>query len=240
MRQVRNLSLLSIAILVVTAVSSAPAAVFWSTPNGGNVNFNYNNGQTDNGLFVAPASSPIVTPTGLLFFPSGFKADAANGSAEVTTDTLKFEIHVVPGKELSSFVVNEYGDYSILGAGPATAVKAYGGLFLVNMDTFQQLTDTLDTVPVPLNGVSGVTSGQGAWTGNETIINIPAGWTNIQVILNNELHAGSDPGTSAVIEKKVGQIGLEIILVIPEPGTLGLGLVGGIMALARRTRRLAA
>lgn len=239
MRSHKFASALAIAMVLIGAGTSF-GAIAWSVPAGGNANFDYAFGQTDFGLFVQPGQSPIVSPTGLVFFPNDFKADAAGGTAEVISDVLKFEIHVKPGKELSQFIVNEFGDYTILGAGPNTAVKAYGGLFLVNMDTFAVLQDTLDTVPAALAGVTGVTSGQGAWSGNETVINIPAGWTNIQVILNNELHAGSDPGTSSFIQKKVGQVGLEIVLVIPEPGTLSLGLLGGAMMLVRRARRVIA
>jgi hypothetical protein len=226
---------------MLIACNSAYGIVVWSTPNGSNANFNYNNGHTFNGLFVAPRQSPIVTPTGLIFFPSNFIASAANGTAEVTDDTLEFELHVAPGKALTQFIVNEFGDYSILGAGPNTAVKAYGGLFLINMDDpiAPPMIATLTTIPAALSTTPGATSGQGAWSGNETIINIPRGWTNIQVILNNELHAGSDPGTSSFIQKKVGQVGLEIILVIPEPGTLSLALVGAAGLLIRRGRRIA-
>jgi hypothetical protein len=227
-------------LISLLAVQSTHAAVNWAVNSGSNSNFSYANGTTDNQLFVPAGNSPIVTPTGLLFFPSNFRAESTNGSADLVVDTLRFEIHVQPGKELSSFIVNEFGDYSIAGSGPNTLVKAFGGLFLVNMDTFAQLNDTLDTIPVPLAGVSGVTSGQGAWSGNETVINIPSGWTNIQVILNNELHAGSDPGTSSVIEKKVVTAGVEIILVIPEPATAGMALLAGTLLLARRGRRMMA
>jgi hypothetical protein len=239
MRRKSSLTVLAVVAMLVGSAGLAHAAIDWSVPNGGNSNFDYANGQTDFGLFVKPGTSPIVSSTGLLFFPENFKASAAGGSAEQVSDVLKFEIHVKPGKELSQFIVHEFGDYTLLNSGPNTAVKAFGGLFLVNMDTFEVLEDTLDTVPAPLAGVNGLTSGQGAWTGDESILSIPPNWTNIQVILNNVLAAGSDPGTTSFIQKKVGDIGVQIILVIPEPGTLSLGLIAGALLLARRGRRLA-
>lgn len=242
MRQVRPIAFVIpvIGILMVGVASAAP--IPWATPSGSNANFSYAEGKTLNGLFVEPGQSPIVTPTGLIFFPSGFIASAAGGTAEVVDDTLQFEIHLPADKQLTQFIVNEFGDYTIDGSGPNTSVKAFGGLLLVNMDDpfAPVLTDTLSTVPAPLATGTGVTTGEGIWTGNETIVAIPAGWKNIQVILNNELSASSDVGTTAFIQKKVGQVGVEIILVIPEPGTLSLGLLGGLACLVRRSRRVIA
>lgn len=241
MRQIKSITLAVLAIGILGSGFAVAAPVPWSVPNGANSNFTYANGHTLNSLFVAPGQSPIVTPTGLIFMPSGFIASAAGGSAEVVDDTLGFEIHLPVDKELTQFIVNEIGDYTIDGVGPSTSVKAFGGLFLVNMDDpfAPVLSSVLGTIPVGLNTGTGLTTGEGLWTGNHSIINIPAGWKNIQVIMNNELSAGSDVGTTAFIQKKVGQVGVEIILVIPEPGTISLALMSGLALLARRGRRIA-
>jgi len=219
-------------VLCTVAVQAAP--IPWTTPSGNTNDFTFNNGNTDNQLFVPAGGDPVVTATGLLFFPSGFAAQSANGIAQITRDTLRFDIHVKPNKQLAAFSINEFGDYSILGTGVQTAVKAFGAVFLTNLDTGDVRSDSLITVPAALSGATGVTSGQGQWTGSELIANIPAGWKNIRVVLNNELHAGSDQGTSSFIEKKVVTPGIEINIILPEPASLSMLALGGLLISRRR------
>lgn len=221
------------------ATASKAAPIPWQMPMGSTSTFTYSNGNTDNQLFVPAGTSPTATAGGLIFTPAGFKASSANGTAAITTDTLRFQLHVKPGSQLSAFEVDEFGDYSILGTGPNTAVKAFGTLFITNLDTGEVKFDTLDTNPPALAGTTGVTSGQSAWTGDEDIVGIPTGWTNIQVVLNNILQANSDPGTSSFIEKKVASPGVEIDFILPEPGSLGIVALAGSMLMARRKRSLA-
>jgi hypothetical protein len=239
--RVNRLFAFSVAAVVVfswLSVSKA-APIPWAMPSGSTSNFTYDHGNTDNELFVPPGTSPTATPGGFIFTPAGFKASSANGVAAITTDTVRFALHVKSGSELTAFEVDEFGDYTILGTGPHTAVKAFGSLFITNLDTGEVKFDSLDTNPVALSGASGVTSGQGDWTGDETIVGIPSGWKNIQVVLDNILQANSDPGTSAFIEKKVVSPGVEIDFILPEPGSIGILAFGSIL-LARRKRLQAA
>ena len=225
----------------VGAVQAAP--IPWSMPSGNTTDFSFDNGNTDNQLFVPAGQSPTVTSTGLLFFPSGFKAQSANGTASIVSDTLRFQIHVHPGKQLAGFTVNEFGDYSIFGAGLNTGVHAFGSVFLINLDNGDVRSDTLHTTPVTLSS-TGVPTGSGTWTGTENIpkVLIPNGWKNIQVVLNNELQANSDPGTSSVIEKKFVSTtpGIDIEVIVPEPGTISLMLVAGGLLISRRRAAIAA
>lgn len=225
----------------VGAVQAAP--IPWAAPSGSTTNFTYNNGNTDNQLFVPPGQSPTPTSNGLLFFPSGFKAQSANGTASIVSDTLRFQLHAVPNKQLVAFTVNEFGDYSIFGVGPNTGVKVFGTVFLTNLDTGEVKSDTLKPVPPtpPTLMSTGVFAGQGSWQGAEAIAPIPAGWRNVQVVLNNELQANSDPGTSSVIEKKVVTTpGIDIEVIVPEPGTISLILVAGGLLISRRRFAVAA
>ncbi len=180
---------------------SQAAPIPWQMPSGSTANFTYDHGNTDNELFVPTGTSPTATPGGFIFTPAGFKASSANGVAAITTDTVRFALHIKPGSQLNAFEVDEFGDYSILGTGPHTAVKAFGSLFITNLDTGEVKFDSLDTDPAALSSTSGVTSGSSIWTGNETIVPIPTGWKNIQVVLDNILQANSDPGTSSFIVK---------------------------------------
>jgi len=236
MRVFKTLALACLAIaLFITP--SARAAVAWLNPSGSTTDFLFDHGNTDNQLFVPAGTDPTVTSTSLLFFPSNFKAAAANGSAALpVSDTLRFQIHVKPGKQLSAFQVNENGDYTITGSGPNTLVKVFGTVFLTNLDTGDVKFDTLHTAPVPLSS-TGVTTGQGVWGGTETVTAIPAGWKNIQVVLNNVLQAGSDLGTSSFIEKKGTDTGIEIIVIVPEPATGAILLSGALAWSLRRSRK---
>jgi hypothetical protein len=228
--------------LGISAVRAAP--IPWAMPSGTTANFDFNNGNTDNQLFVPAGQSPTVTPGGLLFFPSGFKAQSANGTASVVSDTLRFQIHVKPGKQLAGFTVNEFGDYSILGLGANTAVKVFSTVVLTNLDTNVDNVrfDTIHATPPAIASNTGVTTGQGAWTGTEgsPFITIPDGWTNIQVVLDNILQANSDPGTSSAIEKKVVTPGIDIEIFVPEPGTISLIAIAGGLLITRRRRALVA
>ena len=236
----------ALAALTFWGMGSARAAqIPWANPSGTVPGvFNYDNGGTSDQLFVPAGTSPVVTPTGLAFFPSDFKASASNGTtapSNQVSDKLSFDIHVIPNNQLSNFIVDEFGDYTIQGTGPHTAVKAFGSIFLTNLDTNQVLSATLTAVPPTPPALftgSGVTSGEGTWQGQEEIAAIPAGWKNIRVELDNVLQASSDPGTNSFIEKKVVTPGVEISVIMPEPGTVALGLLGAGMLMGRR-RKLA-
>jgi len=230
---------LAIGIAVACLCGTAHAAVLWTNPSGSTTNYDYSEGNTDNQLFV-PAGNvnqPIATPNGIVFFPTNFKAASSNGNANQISDTLRFKLTVKPGKNLVGFAVEERGDYSIQGSGGAhTGVKAYGELLLVNLVTGAVLTSTLTAVPptpVALTQGIGITSGQGEWIAQQTIVPIPAGWTQVQVILNNILQTSTDANTNAFIEKKFVGPPVEFSFIIPEPASIGL-LVGAAMLLMRR------
>jgi len=241
-----------VAVMALCGSRSAHAAVTWLHPNDPNPgdptrDYFYTNGNTDEQRFVAAGTDPLLAPTSIIFTPVNFKAQSANGTAAITSDTVRFELHIKPGKQLQGFLVDELGDYQIAGAGPNTFVKATGYLQLVNLDNPAVLTDTLDTTPATLSttGVfanvpnppsdpSGI-----LWSGTDSIVNIPAGWRNIQVTINNVLQANSNTGTSTQIEKKFASGGVQIDLIVPEPATIGLLGLGSALLLGRRRSQVA-
>jgi hypothetical protein len=237
------LSLASLALMFWGANTSSASQIPWKTPSGTIPGlFTYDNGGTSDQLFVPAGTDPVVTATGLSFFPSDFKAESSNGTTapdNQVSDKLSFDIHVIPNNQLTNFVVDEYGDYSIQGTGPHTGVKVFGSVFLTNLDTNVVVSASLSAVPptpAALFQGSGVTSGQGTWQGEEAIATIPTGWKNIRVELDNVLQASSDPGTNSFIEKKVVTPGVEINVIIPEPATVTLGLIGAGLFMSRRRR----
>jgi len=241
MRLNKFLSLAAAAVMVLWGGSAVRAAqIPWAHPSGSAANFDYNNGGTSDQLFVPAGTDPVVTPTGLAFFPSAFKAQAGNGATQQTSDKVSFDIHAHPGFEVDELLVNEFGDYTIQGSGPNTAVKVFGSIFLTNLDTNQVVSAALSNVsPVGINSGQGIKTGQNTWQGSIdalTVPPIPSGWKNVRVELDNILQASSDPGTNAFIEKKVITPGVTITIIQPEPGSIALLAIGCGALLGRRRR----
>jgi hypothetical protein len=205
-----------------------------ANPAGPGFDYGYENGQNDTGLF----GNPIATSTGLVFTPSAFNAIADGTTSTVSnskTDRMSFILHILNGKKLSAFSVKEQGDYNIIGTG---TVSVSGGLFVHNIDTGQEFTQSLATIP-PMP-ISTTTSTSGTWTGTE-LIPLPGGWTNIIVTMDNSTIAIAGPGSHAEIQKKlVDNPSIDIDLIIPEPATASLIAVFGMAAISRRRRRIAA
>jgi hypothetical protein len=247
--RVNKFAALAMAAITMSWGASAvqAAQIPWLHPSGSGgpgSNFTYDSGGTSDQLFVPAGTDPVVNASGLTLFPSAFKAQASNGTTSSTnqvSDKLSFVLHATGGTSLQSFVVNEFGDYTIqepsVGSFPNTGVKVFGSLFLTNLDTNQVIYAPLTTTPTTIGLGSGVTSGQGTWSGVESPT-IPKGWKNVQVELDNILQANSDPGTNAFIEKKLITPGVSISIIDPEPASAVIGLMSSALLLGRRRRAI--
>lgn len=232
-----------IGALALASSCAYAAPVSWTNPNGSNSVVSWSNGQSDKGLF----GDPTVNGSTFLFFPSNFEAEASNGSAKTTSDRLSFKLTAAEGKEIQKVTIKELGDWSILGGG---TVKSFGTLYITRLNSpgFGSVwTDTLDVIYEDVENSNTINSpskpnseGSGTWDGTFTI-DLPAGVTSVQVVLNNILQASSTAGGTAFIQKKElggpgnGDPQFEIDVVVPEPTTLGLLFVGAA-ALLRRQR----
>lgn len=228
MRSIKSLACgLAVALGLLIGQAAIASPVPWTVPNGTTPDFDYFNGQSDNGLF----GDPIISPSGYVFtfFPSNFKAVSTNGVAANTSDRLSFEILMKPGKVLTGFAVNEFGDYTITGTG---SVSATGALFLTNLLTGDVVGDTLHTTPGMPITTNTFTSGN--WTGTSSVSLLPNGWTKVKIVLNNVLQATSGANSAAQIEKKITQ-GI-IITLIPEPGSIAMAVLGSGLLLIRRRK----
>jgi hypothetical protein len=229
-------SVASVVLLAAPALNAAP--IPWATPSGSTDTYTYSNGNTDFQLFVpaGPGDQPVATDAGIEFFPTNFKAEAVgNGTfaAASASDTVRFQLTVKPGHQLTDFDVHEVGDYSILGTG---AVQVSGTLVIANLDTGEELHAPL--FPAPSGLTNGVTTGAAPWTA-DTDMPIPTGWDHVQVILDNILHAVASPGGDATIDKKFVGPGVTITMIAPEPASLSLLAIGGVSLLRRSRRKLA-
>lgn len=217
-----------IATVVVAGVASASfGQVPWTNPSGSNGNFSWSNGQSDNGLF----GSPLVTPTGFLFTPDAFNANAndADGLSQITTDTLSVVISPDADFAITGIRITELGNYNINGEG---SVEANATLTASQVGGGFNVSDTMDTAPLfPVSQTAGTTSDN--WNGLAEVF-LPVTGSDILIEVQNNMIAIAAPGSTAFISKIVvgGQFSVQLI---PAPATVGfLGL--GALAMGRRRR----
>lgn len=221
-------SMLTLALIAGSALGSAALAdplVPWSNPTGTAMSFSWSGGGSDTGLF----GSPTIVGDTFRFFPAAFRAQATSGGADIKYDRLEVTLEALPGFNFTEIRITERGDYGIVGAGGQVSVS--GTMFLNDLVLPRTKTGDLATTPG-----SPITSGAGAWQGAAAVDvsgDVPK-WTKLKLILNNNLIAIAGPSGVAFIEKKVGDLAVDIEI-LPAPGSLALlGLAG--LATARRRR----
>ncbi|HVM61195.1 MAG TPA: hypothetical protein VMV72_10045 [Verrucomicrobiae bacterium] len=196
--------------------------------------------------------SPIISGNSLIFNNMTFSALATNGSSKITDGQINFDIHSngSVGQWIDELQFKELGDTTLAGTGtantytmPAIAVDLTIEAvdFSPFADFFNQFYQTnvvfaKFTLPPPTSE---------DWNGMLTIdlasylasVGYPDEHvTEVSVVSDNTLSAGSEPGTEAFIAKKVE--GLQVTAMsIPEPSTLCLLVLSGTLLLIGRFNR---
>ena len=177
-------------------------------------------------------NAPIHLPNQLIFIPTVFASESANGSADTTSGTLTMRIQVDTGFFLELITIKEVGDYTLSGIGtPATSATVNGLLTLTDIDpgTHGIMTDPLLVTPSPVYSLPADSSDE-----FDAITQIDLTGLDIsEVVLNfnNNLQTTSESGTTSFIQKKVQ------IVITPEPNSLSLLILGALMVRRRRHRR---
>jgi len=227
----------------LTTVLLACGALFTAAPNaatvtlyGADVSFTFD----DSSLFGAAN----VVGNSIFFQPNNFKAESSNGAGAVSPgigNTLTVDVEATTiGYDMSSFLLVEQGDYELSGA--SSSVSASGRLGVASNTTICGLyipcNDSNIFNVTGLDTVGALTE----WNGS-TLVDLAdtIGWgsdTSVQLSLQNNLLATTTEfGDNAMIQKKLGAIGIEVNPV-PVPAALwlfGSGLIG-IAAFARRKK----
>jgi hypothetical protein len=182
---------------------------------------------------------PQAVVGGLDFDPLAYVAQAVGGGADLTDGQLNFTI-MSPG--LTAFNLSESGDYTLAGVGTAATqviagasvratITEINGAAVAPIAVGPANASFADALPpqvvlapwslgVGLNISGALGAGQRA--------------TKVEIVINNQLFAASEPGSAAFIAKKEFQVDWEIV---PEPATMslaGLALCG--LAFAARKR----
>ena len=207
-----------LAVLTFALIGQAQASIAWSEPNGLTAFYDWENGQSTNGLF----GNPIVSGNTLTFYPQSFRAESVNGNSNTVSDTLIFDLIAHTGNAITGIQISELGDYGIEGSG---SVNVFGNISVENLSAAGSFNTNLITTPtMPM------TSGYGNWQADGYIQ--LSNWTHLRITLYNELNTVTDANASAYIQKKL--IGSPVsITIIPEPATLAF-LAGGAAYLRRR------
>jgi hypothetical protein len=181
---------------------------------------------------------PMGFPTGLDFDPMAFVATAVGGGADLTDGQVNFTINS-PGAGVNTVYLYEAGDYSLVGLGTPSTQVAAGAILRATITEINGVAVSPILVPpsnasvgfsLPGNaGVVqpwslGVALNVGGLLGPNQVA------TKVDVVINNQLVAASEPTSLAFIAKKEFIISVNNpVGVIPEPGTLalaGLALCG--------------
>ncbi|MGC9455785.1 MAG: PEP-CTERM sorting domain-containing protein, partial [Phycisphaerae bacterium] len=169
----------------------------------------------------------------MTWLPANFKAESSNGVAETTSDTLQMTITAQEGDWLTSVEIFEIGDYTMSGPSDGFAEVEVSATLFVNelapsggLAGYDSYSDTFN-----LNIDPSFDLFSGSLFVDLTGMNI----TSVRISWQNNLLASSESGTTGMIQKKYGELGISVD-VIPEPATLGLLGIGGLMAVLRRRR----
>ncbi|MCA9188141.1 MAG: hypothetical protein R3E01_28555 [Pirellulaceae bacterium] len=233
------------------------AAVLASSAHAGTINLNdvYNGSAPfvgtnvtftdvieENGAPADPAinfyQSPIVLTDTLNANPVNFRAEAVGGPQTVNTAS-RLEMLVTsnnPNIFIDQIVVNEAGDYDILGNGWVEAKLSY---------TWEVLEAGGVPLGSPVSGNGSILFGansppasSGIWA-NMIVADIGSSVgnaTKVAFSFTNTLKAHADDVISLGFVAKKQLDGVQVITTVPEPATASLLLLG-LIPLARRVRR---
>ena len=227
------LSLLCFVAAPAAATSTTTYDPFYGTADG-EVDF-YDIDETSTTDDTPLFGQPVRIGNTLLFYPTAFVSESADGDPDTTQGKLRMRISTYPGTFIERIIVSEYGDYLLTGPGTdATQANVGGSLQIMDLTPghfptiIQVPLESVPAAPYALPGDSG-----DIFLASAQITDLlQYEWTDIYLIFTDTLQTTSEAGTVSFIQKNMIQ-GPVALTVIPEPGCLSL-LVVGLVAMKRR------
>lgn len=196
-----------------------------------------------------------ISGDSLLFFPTDFEVGISGaGGNNWVDETLQFTLAAKPGQAenrwIDSILFAEAGHYTLSGIGTdVTNANVTCGVIITIMeidgtpvvydplDPFKWIIDT--NLTFTSDGTYELPGEQGTlvnWSGSLNHVFGIDYITKVNVSINNYLEVNSQDGTTSFIEKKVAidQPSVTITPTIPEPATLALLGLGGLLLRKRR------
>jgi len=194
--------------------------------------------------------SPNISGNALLFTHMTFSAIQSNGASDTTAGMVDTDVISQGGfgQFIGQLQLAEVGLVTLAGTGTSATRAAISNVVVATVMaidfsplstpvTFTGYMTTSNggqwTLPPPINGQS--------WNGSLTLniandlandgYSSDATWVNVQVY--NELDTTSEPGTTAYIAKKAAGVQVMTVM-IPEPGSFALLVLGGALLLIGR------
>ena len=198
--------------------------------------------------------APTIVGDSLGFGLPLFSSSSANWTSDETSGTLATLIEALPGNYIDQISLDESGDFSIFAFGTAATFASISSR--VTLDILE-IDGSAPTSPVTVAGDMVFTS-DGEWNLADDGMLFGKSWsgsleldvsaavadsgysghaTKVAFEMENVLNTDSEPGTSALIAKKVfGGVSVTTSLV-PEPATLTLLAIAAALLLVRRRKR---
>jgi hypothetical protein len=214
------------AALTVAALVSPAFAAPWAVPSGEGGSFYYENGFTDDMYF----GEPVVIGNTFVYPFTNFHVNVSNGASDTQDDVTGFDIITKPGLNFATMSVTAFGSYALNGDGSSVDLDA--GIDLKELGGFNRhWNGPMGTAPTfPL------TSGAGSWTGDALIdvtFVFPTPHDTLHVELDTLIEGIAGASGSAELNVQFESLEVSFTL-IPEPASLALMGMGGLMLLRRR------
>jgi len=227
MKSIARTIVAEMAAVAVLALVSPALAGPWSQPGGATDSFLYANGGDINGRF----GEPFVALDTFYFFSTNFQVNSSNGSPAVDSkdDTMSVDVLAKPGLMFSEVHVMATGSYAVSGDASVDLDAE------LRMEELGGLGRTFFG-PLVTDVAFPITSGNGTYNGNAVVdvtFVFPTPFNEINLQLENLVQALSSAGGASELNVQFQQMEISFT-VIPEPATLGLLALGGLVGIRRR------
>ena len=244
----------AVAVLLATSTLVHSATINYGTFNVPAAGIMFQNVSESSGTDAVPMYGPPEPYNiGMDFDPANFTSSSGGGSADTTDGQLNFTIMGLVNANgyvgITHFNVFEAGDYTLFGAGGAGTGVAAGAIARATITQVNGLPVAPITL-APINASFGDSLPGSVVVGPWSLglfYNLSAGLpsgqvaTKVEVAINNTLATSSEAGSTAFIAKKDFRIDLSTDVfgnpMVPEPTTLVLTALSGVVALAFRRGR---